>query len=188
MKLDRLLKQITPLPIKACVRGDYSDDGIVLLGDRRVAVVFDEKHAAYLVHAANSFPKLVAAGQALIDAELDDPEFSTKEQRDAYRQAHGDFIHAVFDAHEVKPAPTNVNHPVAVAVAQIDATEHDLQTARGALLYAEDALQWYSEGGTKAVARDALAHVTAALKKIKRKPDPTVKRSPPEAGSQNHHA
>ncbi|MCO5159662.1 MAG: hypothetical protein M9939_00880 [Mesorhizobium sp.] len=52
----------TPTPWEACERGDYSDDGIVILGDdRRIAVVNHEEDAALIVHAVNSLPALVKA-------------------------------------------------------------------------------------------------------------------------------
>ena len=49
----------TPGPWEACERGDYSDDGIVILGeDMRVAVVNREEDAA-LIEAAPDLLKAV---------------------------------------------------------------------------------------------------------------------------------
>lgn len=57
----------TKTPWEACERGDYSDDGIVILGDDlRVAVVNRDDDAAYIVTACNAFPALVEAGNRLI--------------------------------------------------------------------------------------------------------------------------
>lgn len=52
----------TPLPWEACQRGDYTDDGIVILGDdRRVAVVNEEEDADFIVGAVNTNGKLIGA-------------------------------------------------------------------------------------------------------------------------------
>lgn len=52
----------TPTPWEACERGDYYDDGVVIIGDDlRVAVVNREEDAAFIVRAVNNHDKLAKA-------------------------------------------------------------------------------------------------------------------------------
>ena len=69
MKLDDLLKNITlPLTLRKTPNAAYLDskDGAVMLlvGPRNARTDADELHAAYIAHAANVLPELVAAAEA----------------------------------------------------------------------------------------------------------------------------
>lgn len=72
-----ILEGVTSLPWEAADKGDYSDfdgDSIVILGDdRRVCVVrYNENDAAYIVHAANNYPKLHRALTAIANCKQGD--------------------------------------------------------------------------------------------------------------------
>lgn len=65
--------KFTPKPWEACERGDYADDGIVILGDeRRLAVVSQDEDAALIAAAPALYDALMAVLEGVNGARSDE--------------------------------------------------------------------------------------------------------------------